>query len=120
MIQKVVIKMIKTQQYRKRIIIQNYVESKNSRGITSKEWKDYKKVWANIKTGIAEEIENSNKINPQKLCEITIRYNSLLEKQLSNTEQYRILYKQPYNIKAIENVDEANIELKLKCEAIGI
>jgi len=112
--------MTRTEQYKKRIIIQSYVETKNSRGITKKEWQDYKKVWANIKTGIDEEVENSNKINPKKVCEITIRYNSMLENQLADTEKYRIFYKRPYNLKAIENVDEANIELKLKCEAIGI
>jgi len=113
-------KMIKTEQYRKRVIIQNYVEIKNSRGIVKKEWKDYKKVWANIKTGMAEEVEDSNTINSKKVCEITIRYNSMLENQLADTEKYRLFYKRPYNLKAIENVDEANIELKLKCEAVGI
>ena len=112
--------MTKTEKYRKRITIQNYIETKNSRGITQKEWQDYKKVWACIKTGIQDETEESNKINPVNLCEITIRYNSTLEKQLADTEKYRVFYKRPYNLKAIENVDEANIELKLKCEAIGI
>ena len=111
--------MTKTEEYRKRITIQNYIETKNSRGIVKKEWQDYKKVWANIKTGIQDETEESNKVNPIKLCEITIRYNSILENQLSDTEKYRIFYKRPYNLKAIENVNEANIELKLKCEAIG-
>ena len=112
--------MTKTEEYRKRITIQNYIETKNSRGIVKKEWQDYKKLWASIKTGIQDETEESNKVNPIKLCEITIRYNSILEKQLSDTEKYRIFYKRPYNLKAIENVNEANIELKLKCEAIGI
>lgn len=112
--------MIRTEQYNKRIIIQNYKESKNSRGIVKKEWIDYKKVWANIKTGITDEVEESNKVNPKKSCEITIRYNSMIENQLADTERYRIFYKRPYNLKAIENVNEANIELKLRCEAIGI
>lgn len=112
--------MTKTENYKKRIMIQTYVEQKNSRGIPKKEWQDYKKVWASIKTGIQDETEESNKINPVRISEITIRYNSILEQQLVNTEKYRIFYKRPYNIKAIENVDEANIELKLKCEAIGI
>lgn len=113
-------KMVKTEEYKKRITIQTYTETKNSRGIIRKEWTDYKKVWANIKTGIEDETEESNTIIPKKICEITIRYNYLLENQLSDTEKYRIFYKKPYNLKAIENVDEANIELKLKCEAIGI
>ena len=112
--------MTRTENYKKRITIQNYTENKNTRGITKKEWTDYKKVWANIKTGIQDETEESNKINPVNLCEITIRYNSILEQQLADTEKYRIFYKRPYNLKGIENVDEANIELKLKCEAIGI
>lgn len=112
--------MIRTENYKKRITIQSYTETKNSRGITKKEWTEYKKVWANIKTGIKDETEEANKINPVNLCEITIRYNSILEQQLADTEKYRIFYKRPYNLKAIENVDEANIELKLKCEAIGI
>lgn len=112
--------MTKTENYRKRIIIQSYVEQKNSRGILKKEWQDYKRVWASIKTGIQDETEESNKINPVNMCEITIRYNSTLEQQLANTEKYRIFYKRPYNLKGIENVDEANIELKLKCEAIEI
>lgn len=114
------IKMTKTENYRKRIMIQNYIEKINSRGIPQKEWQDYKKVWASIKTNIQDETDESNKINPVNLVEITIRYNSILEKALSNTEKYRIFYKKPYNIKGIENIDEANIELKLKCEAIGI
>lgn len=112
--------MIKTENYRKRITIQNYTEQKNSRGIIKKEWQDYKKVWANIKTGIEDETEESNRISSVNMCEITIRYDSILEQQLANTEKYRIFYKRPYNLKGIENVDEANIELKLKCEAIGI
>ncbi len=112
--------MTKTENYKKRIILQKYIEEKNSRGIVKKEWQDYKKVWASIKTNIQEETEASDKVNPVKLCEITIRYNSTLEKQLSDTEKYRVFYKRPYNLKGIENVDEANIELKLKCEAIGI
>lgn len=112
--------MTKTENYRKRIMIQNYVEQKNSRGISKKEWQDYKKVWASIKTGIQDENKESNKINPVNICEITIRYNSILEQQLANTEKYRVFYKRPYNIKGIENVDESNIELKLKCEEIGI
>ena len=113
------IKMTKTESYRKRIMIQNYTEKINSRGIPIKEWKDYKKLWASIKTNIQDEINESNKINPVNLVEITIRYNSILEEELSNTEKYRVFFKKPYNIKGIENVNEANIELKLKCEAIG-
>ena len=54
------------------------------------------------------------------MCEITIRYDSIIENELADTERYRIFYKRPYNLKGIENVDESNIELKLKCEAIGI
>lgn len=111
--------MTKTENYKKRIIIQRYVEQKNSRGIPQKEWQDYKKLWASIKTGIQDETEEANKINPVNMCEIIIRYDSTLEQQLANTEKYRIFYKRPYNLKGIENVDEANIELKLKCEAIG-
>lgn len=112
--------MVKTGEYRKRITIQTYTETKNSRGITKKEWIDYKKLWANIKTGIEDETEESNTINPKKVCNIIVRYNSLLENQLADTEKYRVFYKRPYNLKAVENVDEANIELRLKCEAIGI
>ncbi len=112
--------MTKTEQYRKRIIIQKYTETKNSRGMVKKEWQDYKRVWASIKTGIQDETEESNKINPVKMCEITIRYDSIIENELADTERYRIFYKRPYNLKGIENVDESNIELKLKCEAIGI
>ena len=115
---KVVMIVMKTSQYNKRITIQSYTETKNTRGISKKEWKDLKKVWANINTNIESEQDIANSIKPQKSKEITIRYDSLLEEQLNNTEEYRIFYKQPYNILGIENVNEANIELKIRCEAI--
>ena len=114
---KVVIIVMKTSQYNKRITIQSYTETKNTRGITKK-WKDFKKVWANINTNIENEQDVANALKPKKTHEITIRYDSLLENQLSNTEDYRIFYKHPYNILGIENVNEGNIELKIRCEAI--
>jgi len=49
---KVVMIVMKTSQYNKRITIQSYSETKNTRGISKKEWKDLKKVWANINTNI--------------------------------------------------------------------
>lgn len=109
---------MKTSQYNKRITIQSYTETKNTRGISKKEWKDLKKVWANINTNIENEQDVANSIKPKKSKEITIRYDKLLESQLSKTEEYRIFYKQPYNILGIENVNEENIELKIRCEAI--
>lgn len=109
---------MKTNQYNKRIIIQEYTSTKNSRGVTKQEWYDIKKVWANINTNIENEENIANSIKPKKKNEITIRYNKDLENKLSNTEMYRIFYKRPYNILGIENVDERNIELKIRCEAI--
>ena len=93
-------------------------ESHLSCRISKKEWKDLKKVWANINTNIENEQDVANSIKPKKSKEITIRYDKLLENQLSNTEDYRIFYKHPYNILGIENVNEENIELKIRCEAI--
>ena len=46
---------MKTNQYNKRIIIQEYTSTKNSRGVTKQEWYDIKKVWANINTNIENE-----------------------------------------------------------------
>lgn len=109
---------MKTSQYNKRITIQNYFETKNTRGISQKQWSNLKKVWANINTNIENEQDIANTIKSKKAIEITIRYDSLLENQLSNTEEHRIFYKQSYNILGIENVNEENIELKMRCEAV--
>ena len=114
---KVVIAM-KTSQYKKRIIIQEYSETKNKRGITQREWKDIKKVWANINTNIENEENIANTIKSKMKKEITIRYDSSLEDKLMNTEKYRVFYKLPYNILGIENVNEQNIEIKIMCEAV--
>jgi len=114
---KVVITM-KTSQYKKRITIQEYTETKNARGITLKEWYDTKTVWANINTNIENEEDIASSTKAKKTKEITIRYDKTLEQKLNNTEKYRIFYKTPYNILGIENVNEENIELKIRCEAI--
>lgn len=108
---------MKTSQYNKRVTIQEYTATKNSRGITNQKWNDIKKVWANINTNIENEENIANSIKSKRNNEITIRYNELLEEKLSNTEKCRIFYKRPYNILGIENVDERNIELKIRCEA---
>lgn len=109
---------MKTSQYNKRIVIQEYTTTKNSRGIAKQEWHDTKKVWANISTNIENEEDIANSINSKMKNEITIRYNKDLENKLSNTEKCRIFYKKPYNILGIENVNERNIEIKIRCEAI--
>ena len=114
---KVVIAM-KTSQYKKRITIQTYSETKNSRGIPQVLWTDLKKVWANINTSMEDEEDIANTIKTKKQIEITIRYDSTLETQLQDTENCRVFYKVPYNILAVENVNEENIELKIRCEAI--
>ena len=114
---KAVMIMIKTSQYKKIVEIQEYTETKNSRGIKKQEWQSYKKVWANIKTNIEEEQDIANSIKSKTRNEITIRYDKSLEEKLANTEKCRIYYKRPYNILAIENVNEENIEIKIKCEA---
>ena len=114
---KVVIAM-KTSQYKKRITIQTFTETKNSRGIPQQTWSDLKKVWANINTNMEDEENIANAINSKSMKEITIRYDSTLETQLQDREKCRIVYKIPYNILAVENVNEENIELKIKCEAI--
>jgi SPP1 family predicted phage head-tail adaptor len=108
---------MKTSQYNKRVTIQEYTSTKNSRGIAQQKWNDIKKVWANINTNIENEENIANSIKSKRNNEITIRYNELLEEKLSNTEKYRIFYKRPYNILGIENVEEQNIELKIRCEA---
>lgn len=109
---------MKTNQYNKRILIQECLATKNSRGISKQEWKDIKKVWANINTNIENEEDIAKSIVAKRKNEITIRYNKELESKLSSTEKYRIFYKRPYNILGIENVDERNIEIKIRCEAI--
>lgn len=114
---KVVITM-KTSQYKKRITIQIFTETKNTRGISTKTWSNLKNVWANINTNMAAEEEISNTVKTKKVLEITIRYDSVLATQLQNTEMCRIFYKIAYNILSVENVNEANIEFKIKCEAI--
>lgn len=110
---------MKTSQYNKRIAIQECTTTKNSRGITKQEWQDIKKVWANINTSIENEEDIANSITSKRKNEITIRYNKELENKLSNTEKCRIFYKRPYNILGIENVKEANIEIRIRCEAVN-
>lgn len=83
------------------------------------EWNDIKTVWANINTNIEDEQDIANTIKPMNKLEITIRYQEILETKLRKTENTRIYYKIPYNIKGVENVNEENIELKIKCEAIN-
>lgn len=112
-------KMKKTSQYRKRVTIQELTETKNSRGMPIREWNNYKTVWANINTNIEDEQDIANSIKPMNRLEITIRYQSIIESKLKNTENTRIFYKVPYNILGVENVNEENIELKIKCEAIN-
>ena len=108
---------MKTSQYKKRVTIQEYTETKNTRGISKKDWNDLKTVWANIKTNIENEQDIANSVKTKRKIEITIRYDKTLEQKLLYTEKCRIFYKAPYNILGIENVDEENIELKIRCEA---
>ena len=99
---------MRTGRLRHRVKIQDYTESQNTFGETTKTWTDYATVWAAIEPVKGREFWESQQVNAEITTKITMRYLAGIKPKM------RILYGiRIFEIDSVINPDERNRELQL-------
>ena len=93
---------------RHRVTIQNYTESQNTFGETTKTWADYATIWAAIEPVKGREFWESQQVNAEITTKITMRYLAGVKPKMRVLDDNRI-----FEIDSVINVDERNRELQL-------
>ena len=99
----------------KRITIQQNTNITDSEGTVTEGWQDFKKVWASIVplTLRYREFMSAQALNSEITMQIKIRYTSGI------TPKMKVLYgSRIFEIIAVINPNEANIELNLMCKEV--
>ena len=94
----------------RRVTIQSVTETPDSFGEPAETWSDVATVWAAIEPILGEEFFQSGYWSGEVSHRITIRHLSGI------TTKHRVKYgSRVFDIKAVRNIDEANIQLELMC-----
>ena len=102
---------------RHRVTIQAVTDGLGTAGGPTETWADVATVWAAVESVLnrvaATEYMEAQQVEAQALTRIRIRYRAGV------TPKHRVLWgTRVYNILAVNNVDERNIELHLMCREL--
>lgn len=104
---------IKSSEFRHRIIIKESIEKTNDDNIPVKTLNELFRAKAKIVNAYGEELNLMDGDTVKEKKTFYIRYNKNKKVQEDHYVEY---HNKVYNIKSVNNIDEANIYLALKCE----
>jgi SPP1 family predicted phage head-tail adaptor len=93
-----------------RVVIEQPVDSQDASGKVTRTWAKVCEVWANVRPVTGSEAFRAQAVSATYSSVVEIRYRSGI------TPKMRVVYgERTLNIESVENVEEANRQLNLKC-----
>lgn len=100
---------MKSEELKRKIVIQKYENAVNDNGFEEEAWQNFKPVWAKVENLHGREYFEAAAVKAENTVKFTIRYVPSIEPTM------RILFQgKQYNITSIDNIKYANKFIEIK------